>query len=294
MSVSKLRAAVWIVLIGWSSAILAETKKELTWAGCGITKTAFMKELSAGFEKKTGIKIKLAGGGATKGIRSAASNQADIGGSCRHRLTVNGVVVGTELRTNMHHVAWDALVAVTHPSNPVADISTANLKKVYNARISNWKELGGANRKIIVAAREGKYSGAEQMFRALVFGYQEHEFLVKSKQFSSSEPLEAYVEQTPNTLAIDGVSSAKRGKVKILSLDGIPPTKANIADGRYPLFRPLYLVTNTQPSPEVAQLIEFALGPEGQKIISDQGTVNLQEGKGLVEPWKVIKAKYHL
>lgn len=294
MSVSRLRVAVWIVLIGWSSATLAEAKKELTWTGCGITKTAFMKEVAAGFEKKTGIRIKLVGGGATKGIQFAASNKTDIGGSCRHRLTVNGVAVGTELRTNIHQVAWDALVAITHPSNSVADISTANLKKVFNARVSNWKELGGANRKIIVVSREGKYSGEGQMFRVLVFGYQEHDFLVKSKEFSSTEPLEAYVEQTPNTLAVDGVSSAKRRKVKILSLDGVPPTKANIAAGRYPLFRPLYLVTNTQPSPEVTQLIEFALGPEGQKIISDQGTVNLQEGKGLVEPWKVIKAKYHL
>lgn len=277
-----------------NSALAAEPKKELTWTGCGITKIAFMKELGEAFEKKTGTKINLSGGGATKGIQFAASNLTDVGGSCRHRLSVNGVVVGTELRTNIHQVAWDALVVITHPSNPVSDISTDDLKKVYNARIKNWAELGGVDEKIIVVTRKGKYSGVGQMFRALVFDYQEHEFLVESVEFPSTGPLEAFVENTPNTLAIDGVSSARKRQVKFLSLDGIEPNKENISSGRYPLFRPLYLVTNGNPSPQVTQLIEFALSDEGQAIISAQGTVSLREGSGLVEKWKVLKAKHGL
>lgn len=277
-----------------NSALVAEPKKELTWTGCGITKTAFMKELGEAFEKKTGTKINLSGGGATKGIRFAASNLTDVGGSCRHRLSVNGVVVGTELRTNIHQVAWDALVVITHATNSVSDISTDDLKKVYNARITNWAELGGADEKIIVVTRKGKYSGVGQMFRALVFDYQEHDFLVESVEFPSTGPLEAFVEKTPNTLAIDGVSSARKRKVKFLSLDGIEPNKENISAGRYPLFRPLYLVTNGNPSTEVAQLIEFALSDEGQEIISAQGTVSLKEGSGLVDKWKVLKAKHGL
>ena len=61
-------------------------KRVLTWAGCGISKKAFMAELAKGYEKKTGVKIKLQGGGATKGIRTVASRENDLGGSCRQTL----------------------------------------------------------------------------------------------------------------------------------------------------------------------------------------------------------------
>ena len=56
---------------------------QINWAGCGITKKAFMAELAKAYEKKTGIKVNLSGGGATKGIRNAAKGTIDIGGACR-------------------------------------------------------------------------------------------------------------------------------------------------------------------------------------------------------------------
>ena len=56
--------------------------KTITWAGCGITKKAFMKELAKAYEAKTGIKIILQGGGATKGIRETEIGRA----SCRERV----------------------------------------------------------------------------------------------------------------------------------------------------------------------------------------------------------------
>ena len=61
----------------------ASADETLQWAGCGITKKAFMAELGKAYEKKTGIKVKLSGGGATKGIRNAAKGAIHIGGACR-------------------------------------------------------------------------------------------------------------------------------------------------------------------------------------------------------------------
>ncbi|MEJ2181176.1 MAG: hypothetical protein P8Y28_12270, partial [Gammaproteobacteria bacterium] len=78
-----------LIQICFSSSLFAgltNEKNVIHWAGCGITKKAFMAELAAGFEKKTGIKVDLQGGGATKGIRQAAKLKIDLGGSCRMTL----------------------------------------------------------------------------------------------------------------------------------------------------------------------------------------------------------------
>lgn len=59
---------------------------DISWTGCGITKKAFMTEIAKAYEAKYSQKINISGGGATKGIRSAAAGTSDMGGTCRHRL----------------------------------------------------------------------------------------------------------------------------------------------------------------------------------------------------------------
>src|SRR4030067_86152 len=74
----------FIMLLSLSSANAAAESKKITWAGCGISKNAFMAEMVAAYKKKTGVEIELKGGGATKGIREVASHETTIGGTCRH------------------------------------------------------------------------------------------------------------------------------------------------------------------------------------------------------------------
>jgi phosphate transport system substrate-binding protein len=64
-----------------SQALAAD--EPLIWAGCGITKKAFMAELAKAYEQDTGIKINLEGGGAAKGIRRTGAQTADLGRVCR-------------------------------------------------------------------------------------------------------------------------------------------------------------------------------------------------------------------
>ena len=80
-------------------------------------------------------------------------------------------------------------------------------------------------------------------------------------------------------IAFDGISSAKKMDLKILDIEGVEPTKANIISGAYTLFRPLFVAVNKHnKNPKVTGFIDFLLGPEGQKIVSSEGTINLEEG----------------
>lgn len=265
----------------------AVTAAEIQWTGCGITKKAFMSELAAAYAKKTSTSVKLSGGGATKGIRAAAAGTADMGGSCRLRLVKAGAIHPEEKNADLIQVAWDAIVTIINPSNTVENISLDDLKSVLDGKITNWSQLGGDDKRIALITRQGKTSGVGLMSRLLIYKDANHEYKARSIKVKSTGPLEKKVEKMKTAIAVDGISSAKRRNVKVLSINGVKPTKENIGSGRYVLFRPLYLVLNkSNPDPEARKLIDFALSAEGQKIISEQGTVNLEEGRALNELWK--------
>jgi len=252
---------------------------QINWAGCGITKKAFMAELAKAYEKKTGIKVNLSGGGATKGIRNAAKGTIDIGGACRVSMEKHA----EERDAYQIPVAWDALAVIVHKDNPVTSISFEQLQGVYLGKITNWKELGGNNAKIELYVRRGKFSGVGRTLRELVFANFNQEFPAATHVVKSSGPLEKGIQKNSSGFGTTGISSAKRRDVKILQLEGKAPSYDNIKKGQYLLYRPLYLVTKGyDSSDDVKKFIKFALSREGMKIIRKAGTVPYADAIGLV------------
>lgn len=261
----------------------AAGKADLTWRGCGITKKAFMAEAAVAYCKKTGKVISISGGGATLGIRTAAAGKADIGGSCR---PAKPDISDLEKGVRMTHVGWDALVVMVHPDNPVNSLSVDQLYKIMTGEVRNWSEVGGNNEQILVVVRVGKMSGVGYMGRKMLFNDARANFYRRAINLKSSGPVEKKVEQRENAIGISGISSASRRKVKLLSLNGVAPTKDNVASGTYPFFRPLYLLTKGEPQGEVKNFMDWLLSAQGQQVVSDQGTVNLAEGRNLVKMYK--------
>lgn len=261
-----------------SSEVVASTSNSIQWAGCGITKKAFMKELATAFEKKTHIKVVLNGGGATRGIRDTAALKVDMGGSCRMTLPE---VERKEMHVSLHPVAWDALAVIVHPDNPIQSLTTEQVKGIYLGKITNWQQVGGANKPIKLYARQGKHSGVGYAIRQYVFKDSSLDF-VTPNLVRSSGPLEKAVEQDVTAMGITGISSARKRKVKIIGFDGRTPDYDNIKNGSYGLYRPLYLVTSPNPSVQVREFISFAQSANGRKIIRDNGTVPYRDALSLM------------
>ncbi|MFP3874802.1 MAG: phosphate ABC transporter substrate-binding protein [Thiohalophilus sp.] len=271
---------VLTVLFGLSAVAGANESQDadINWAGCGITKKAFMAELAKAYEAKTGIKIGIAGGGATKGIRNAAAGNIDIGGACRTALDSRD----DERDAHQIPVAWDALVVVVHKDNPVDNITFDQLKQLYLGKLTNWKELGGQDAPIELYVRRGKMSGVGRTLRELVFNNFAQDFKAKHV-VKSSGPLESAVEEEINAIAVTGISSAKKRDFKILKLNDYEPSYEHIKSGDYVLYRPLYLVTQrSSTDPKVRDFIRYAVSNEGQEIIRQQGTVPYTEAMALV------------
>lgn len=268
-----------------------EAGKTLHWAGCGITKKAFMKELAEAYERIYGVHFELEGGGATKGIRRVHNREVDIGGSCRNKIPG----VAEERAVRMSPVAWDALVVMVHPDNPVSNITLRQLKEVYEGKITNWKELGGNDAPIDLLVRKSKISGVGKTLRDLIWANPDQKFK-GTEEFPSSGPLEKAVESRPNALGVSGISSARKRDVKLLSLEGKAPTYENIKNGEYLLYRPLYITYMPRNNPklkEIKRFIAFAHSRQGREIIRAQGVVPYLDATGLTakqrEQWKIAR-----
>jgi len=243
----------------------------LNWAGCGITKKAFMAELAAAYEKKTNVKINLEGGGATKGIRKVIDRDVDMGGSCRFRIPEDNASHGV---IHFNPVAWDALTVVAHKSNPVKSVTLDQLRDIYTGKITNWSQLGGQNQPMELLIRDGRISGVGHTIRQVLFGDVNIEFK-GSKSYKSSTPLEEAVENNANAIAMTGISSARKRDFNILQLEGKVPSYENIKRGKYLLYRPLYIVTNSKNEnyKEVKKFLKFAHSIEGKEIMRKNGVV---------------------
>lgn len=269
-----------ILFVCVNSHVVAETKK-LTWAGCGISKNAFMAEMVTAYKKKTGVEIELKGGGATKGIREVANRETTIGGTCRHLIDNPETLttVPEERRVQLTPVAWDALVVVVHKDNPVDNITLEQLRDLYLGKITNWKQLGGRDAPIELYVRKGKISGVGRTLRELVFNDYDIDFVAR-RVVDSSGPLERAIQENPHSVGMTGVSSARKLKgARIISLNGKEASYENIKSGEYILYRPLYMVTHMQNlDPEIRKFIEFVMGSEGQRIMRSVGTVPYEDG----------------
>ena len=245
---------------------------KLEWVGCGITKKAFMAELSSAYEATSGTPIDLAGGGATRGLHAVAEQRSDLGGSCRMALPH---VHSQEMNVRLHPIAWDALVVAVHPANPIDAVSSKDIYRIFTGAIRNWQALGGPDRALRLHVRggyQGKYSGVGYAVRQYILHDTRAE-LDTPFEHPSSGPLEEALETDRWGLGVTGLSSAQKRDLKLLELDGVPPTVEQLKAGEYRYYRPLYLITSRRPNPETQAFLDFARSAEGKAVIRRNGSL---------------------
>jgi len=252
--------------------------KEIKTFACGITKIAYLTKLNAAYAKKTNQDMKVVGrGGAPRAIQLMGAQKVVISSGCRPPLGLKG-----EENVQAHQVAWGAIVAIVNIKNPISNITSQQFKDILTGKITNWQEVGGKDEPIQVYARTGKTSGVGYSVRMVLFNDKETSFTEDSRRKGSSGPIRRAVTKGENIFAVDDfVTASKYKRLKILSIDGVKPSKETIQNGEYKYYRPLFLYSYGDPSGENKKFLEFALSKEGQKIISDNDVVNLLEGKNL-------------
>jgi len=168
--------------------------------------------------------------------------------------------------------AYDMIVPIVHPSNPVQDLSLDRLRAIFTGSIESWHEVGGKSEKILVVNRDTS-SGTREVWEEIVI---KHEKASKGQVclHSNSEVL-AYV--ATNHTAIGYISFGYvNNDIKTVSVNGIEPVLQNAADKKYPILRNLYLyVSDGNLSYEMKSFIIYLLSSEGQKIVKQGGFIPL-------------------
>lgn len=171
-------------------------------------------------------------------------------------------------------VAYDALAVVVHPSNPVKQLTRQQLEDIFRGKITNWKQVGGDDRKIVVYSRETS-SGTYEFFKESVL--KNKNYMSSSLSMPATGAIIQSVSQTKGAIGYVGLAYlSPRVKSLSVSYDGkhfAPPTMESATDKSYPIVRPLYYYYNTENAGQVTPLISFILSPAGQEIIKKNGYI---------------------
>jgi phosphate transport system substrate-binding protein len=228
------------------------------------------------------IRLSVTGGGSGTGIAALINGTVDIANASRaikneeiDKAQANGIDPVEFI------VARDAIAIVVNPENPVSQLSLPQLSAIYRGQITNWRQVGGEDRPIVLLSRETN-SGTHVFFLENVvrLGQKGNKdlFAPETLLMPSSEGITAEVRQNPNAIGYDGLGyvTADLKTVAVAVTDSGPfvmPTIATVNTKTYPIARDLYMYTNGQPHGLVKEYMEWVLGPEAQKIVADLGFV---------------------
>lgn len=243
--------------------------------------------VSEDMKKEFGVEFKVVTeGGSAAGIAGVGQEVVDIGLSSR---TISGEerAAFPAKRMTETKIGAQALMVVVPEEiwqAGVRKLSRKQMVAIYERRVTNWKELGGADREIVFYNRPGLNNGRGVWDLFVIWLYED----VRKAPLSKAEILES-PDEVRDTVEFNGgaismleYSEMPKAGLKALSLEldngnVVEPTVENIASGKYPLARPLFMITAGKPVGAVKKVLDFMLSEKGQAAVQKAGHVPLSE-----------------
>ena len=220
-------------------------------------------------------RVTVTGGGTGVGISALLDNTTHIAMASRPiKFSENMKIKSAGEDVAEIVVAYDALAVVAHPSNPVKQLTRQQLEDIFRGKITNWKQVGGDDRKIVVYSRETS-SGTYEFFKESVL--KNKNYMASSLSMPATGAIIQSVSQTKGAIGYVGLAYVSpRVKTLSVSYDGkhyAAPTVENATNKTYPIVRPLYYYYNVKKKAEIDPLIQYILSPDGQDIIKKSGYI---------------------
>ncbi|MDP2181130.1 MAG: PstS family phosphate ABC transporter substrate-binding protein [Actinomycetota bacterium] len=228
-------------------------------------------------EANPGVMISVKGGGSGAGIAALINGTVDFANASRDMKQEEiDQAKAAGVDPVEHVIAKDGISVAVNPANPVTNITIEQLGKIYRGEITNWKDVGGADKAIVLLSRDSS-SGTYEYFKEAVVG-KDAEYAKEAKLLSSNQAIVDEVKGNDAAIGYVGLGYAENAgsEIKVLSVEGITASVDTVLDGTYPLGRDLYIYSNGQPDGVMKAYLDWILGSEGQTIVADQGFVPLQ------------------
>ncbi len=162
-------------------------------------------------------------------------------------------------------IAYDCITPVVHSSNPVKNLTMAQLKDIYTGKLTNWKDVGGPAGSISVVSRDSS-SGTYEFWNEHVL--KKERVYARAQTQASNGAVAQVVGKQKGSIGYLSLAYTHAPGLKAVTVEGVAGSVENTLNGTYPVSRGLYLYTNGEPSGDVAKLVNFILSEAGQKIVA--------------------------
>jgi phosphate transport system substrate-binding protein len=219
------------------------------------------------------VTLQVTGGGSGTGISALINGATDICNASRpmkqseiDKLKERYGSLGVEIRC-----AKDGITVYLNESNPVNELTIKQLSGIYSGKIKNWKEVGGADADIKLYGRENS-SGTYVFFQENVV---KGDYAASCQTLPGTAAVVNAVNHDKYGIGYGGAAYSKGVKQCMVKKDdktpAYTPSAETIKNGTYPISRYLYMYLRNRPTGEMKNYIDWILGPEGQKLVVDQG-----------------------
>jgi phosphate transport system substrate-binding protein len=261
------------IFLLFTAIVLAMPKERITIKGSD-TMVILVQRWTEMYPDKANTEFQVTGGGSGTGIAALINGTTNICSSSRPikkdevaQLEKKFGYKGLEIR-----VAMDGLAIYVHKSNPVKQLTMAQIKDIFTGKITNWKDVGGKDSKILLYSRENN-SGTYEFFKEHVLNKQD--FAANAQHMAGTAALINAISKDANGIGFGGAAYAKNVKAvpvaKDASSKAVSASVGTIHSGEYPISRFLYFYLNTKPVGNVKKFIDWVISPAGQKVVTEVG-----------------------
>lgn len=226
-------------------------------------------------QKNPKAKIAVTGGGSGVGISALLNKTTDIAMASR-AMKQSEIDKAKELGIGVEEVVlgFDGITLIVNQNNSVKGLDSVTLGKIFRGEITNWKEVGGDDAKIVALSRDSS-SGTHEFFKEHVIRGGEKnnlEYGPETLYMPSNEAIKQEVKSNKYAIGYIGMGYMD-DSVHSLSIDGIAPSKENISNKTYPIAREVYWYVPSERTGTMKELVDFAISADGQAVVESEGFI---------------------
>jgi len=163
-------------------------------------------------------------------------------------------------------LAHDPIAVIVHPTNPISDVTLAQLSDLFQGRTFDWTPFGGTGDVIPVSREAEAYS--RQIFEERIM--QTRAVTRNAVLKASAKDVIDFVANTPGAIGYAPLSQLDQ-RVKAITIEGVAPSPESAANGKYVLSSPLYVIAKSEPQGDLREFMAWLLGDPGQTFLSRSG-----------------------
>ena len=215
--------------------------------------------------------------GTTDAYKAIVDKECDIAFVAAPSQKQLGYAKEKGIELEMTPIGYEAFVFFVNSKNPINELSTSDIKDIYSGRVTKWSEFGVFGLGKIKAFQRDEGSGSQSALIRFM-----GDDTIMEAPYNVINDMTGIIKETADyknyksaigfSFRFYSTEMVKNNQIKLLSLDGVYPSRENIENGSYPITNCFYMVTRKGEETEnVKRLMEWIKSEQGMELIDKTG-----------------------